>query len=177
MTIENEKTTDNNYEMEKLINELTSVVEQEVEAFRTLLDGLLEHQTSIVRGDTESVSKSLQKVEKLVKETRKIKDEVKGKKKDLAKVLKVDGNISIEQIVPMVEDRYAARLNELRDMLRTLSGKISEANSRNLYLLNHSLRFVDNCIRMLAQGGDQRISYSKRGTLPAKESSLYSGIG
>ncbi|MCD6115739.1 flagellar protein FlgN [bacterium] len=177
MTIENEKTADNNYEMEKLINELTSVVEQEVEAFRILLDGLLEHQTTIVRGDTESVSKSLHKVEKLVKETRKIKDEVRGKKNDLAKVLNVDGNIPIEQIVPMVEERYAERLNELRNMLNALSGKISEANSRNLYLLNHSLRFVDNCIKMLAQGGDQQVSYSKRGIMASREASLYNGIG
>jgi len=177
MTIENQKSADNRYDIENLIVELTSVVEKEVEAFKTLLNGLMEHQTSIVKGSRDKVAESQQKVEKLVSETKKIKDELKNKKDDLAKVLNIDENLTITDMLSYVEGSYAARLNELKDMLKILSDKVSEANSRNQYLLDHSLRFVDNCIKTLIQGSNQRVAYDKEGTVKKSESSLFSGIG
>jgi len=177
MTIETAKKADNSYDMEHLIHELTTVVEREVSAFRILLDGLLEHQQSIVHGSSEAVSESQQKVEKLVFETRKIRNELEGKKQTIADALNVDGGSTVTEMLAMVEGEYVSRLTEMKDMLNTLSAKIHETNSRNQYLLNHSLRFVDSCMKTLVQGGRAGVAYSKGGTVQSGQSSLYRGIG
>lgn len=178
MTIEIRKLADNSSEgIENIVKDLTSVVEEEVTAFQTLLDVLVEQQESIVKGDTNSVSSSNEEMETIVAETKRLEKERWGKSKDLSQYLNTDRALSISQIIPLIEEKYAHRLNELKKDLGSLSEKIQNTNKRNRYLLEHSLQFVNNCLHVLTQSQGGVHSYSREGKVDVRETSLYSGLG
>ncbi len=178
MTIEIQKSADNNDdEIGRLVQDLTSVVEQEVKAFQLLLDALLEQQASILRGDSLSVTRSNNEVDAIVAETKILERTRQGKSQDISRFLNVEEELTLSEMLPHVEQRYADRLGELKLVLLTLSQKIQSTNQRNQYLLEHSLRFVDNCLRVLVNGRDGEIAYNPSGKIAMRETSLYSGVG
>ena len=178
MTIEMTKRADNNNDgMESVVKDLTDVIEREVKAFQSLLEALLDQQASILRGDILSVSLSNEEVESIVTETKRLEKERCGKSKDLSRCLDVEGELTLSEIIPRVELRYADRLKELRHILEALSEKIQRTNKRNNYLLEHSLKFVDNCLRVLVEGREGKLSYDRTGKVDVREVSLYSGLG
>lgn len=179
MAIENQKSADNNNvdEIGRLVQDLTSVVEQEVKAFQSLLDALLEQQASILRGDSLSVTRSNEEVDAIVAETKILERTRQGKSLDISRMLNADEEMTLSEMLPFVEQRYANRLSELKQVLLTLSRKIESTNQRNQYLLEHSLRFVDNCLRVLVNGREGEIAYNPSGKVAVQETSLYSGVG
>lgn len=176
MTTESGKAADNKDEVGRIVANLTETVEKEVKAFHALFDVLMGQQASILQGDAESVSKSNEEVERIVSETKQLENEVRGKSRILSEHFDADEDLSLSRIIPLVEDRYAARLSELRELLITLHAKIQRTNQRNSYLLENSLRFIDESSRILAGGISGDISYSKEGKTERKESSLFSGM-
>ena len=178
MTLEIKKHADNsNDRMESVVKDLTDVIEREVKAFQSLLEALLDQQASILKGDVFSVSLANEEVESIVTETKKLEKERCGKSKDLSRCLNVEGELTLSKIIPRVELRYADRLKELRHILEALSKKIQRTNERNNYLLEHSLQFVDNCLRLLVEGSESKLSYDRKGKIDVREVSLYSGLG
>jgi hypothetical protein len=163
--------------VEKVIKDLSNIIEDEVKAFQLLLETLLEQQASILRGDALSVSKSNNEVERLVAETKKLEKERRGISQDLSRCFELQCELTLTQIIPVVEERYAARLKELKDIIHVLSEKIQSTNRRNRYLLEHSLQFVNNCMRILSETRTIKIAYNREGLSQKKETSLYQGIG
>jgi flagellar biosynthesis/type III secretory pathway chaperone len=178
MTIEMVKSTDNNNdEISRIVRQLADIVEQEVNAFQSLYDALLDQQTVILRGDALSVAQSNEDVEAIVVETKKLERERMGKSQDLSRCLDVEEGLSLSDVLPLVEQRYTQRLEELKQMLQVLAKKIQSTNKRNKYLLEHSLQFVDNCLRILVEGSGGDIAYGRTGKVMMRENSLYSGVG
>ncbi len=180
MTYENIKPADNgNVEIEQVVANLTRIVEKETSAFQLLLDALLDQQSSILKGDTESVTVNNEKVEQIMEETRLLENKMRREAQILTRQFETDGNeaLSLTDIIPLVERRYADRLIELREVLNILMQKIQATNQRNRYLLANSLHFVDNCMKLLVENQSRSIAYSKYGTLDKNEKSIFSGTG
>ncbi len=188
MTTETEKLADNNDEVAatdeiastdevgKIVENLTETVEKEVKAFHALLDVLIEQQASIVQGDAESVSKSNEEVERIVTETKLLEKEVRGRSRLLSEHLDAGEDLSLSRIIPLVEHRYSERLTELRELLITLHKKIQRTNQRNGFLLENSLRFIDESSKILAGGVTSDLSYSKEGKTQQSDKAMYTGI-
>lgn len=180
MTQENRQSADTHHDdIGKLVANLTQIVEKETKAFQSLLDALLDQQASILKGDTAAVALSNEKVEQIVAETRALERQRLGETQSLGGQLSPDseGQMSLSRVIPLVEERYARRLQELREILIMLSQKIQKTNERNRFLLNNSLKFVDNCMRMLVESQHRATAYSRRGVLEGTERSLFSGVG
>jgi hypothetical protein len=160
----------------KIIENLTMTVEKEVRAFHALLDVLVEQQASILQGDAESVSKSNEEVERIVSETRQLEKEVRGRSRLLSEHLEIDRDLPLSEIIPLVEQRYSERLTELRELLITLHQKIQRTNQRNSFLLENSLRFIDESSKILAGGVAPDLSYSKEGKTKQADAAMYTGI-
>ena len=84
--------------------------------------------------------------------------------------------MTLSQIIPLVEQRYAKRLSELKELLKTLSTKIQQTNQRNRVLLENSLDFVDRCLKVLVDNPGN-VSYNPHGALDNRSPSLYQGTG
>jgi len=182
MTTETENMTDNNDEVastdevDKIVENLTKTIEKEVRAFHALFDVLVEQQASIIQGDADSVSKSNEEVERIVSETKQLEKEVRGRSRLLSEHLDMGEDLPLSEIIPLVEHRYSERLTELRELLITLHKKIQRTNQRNSYLLENSLRFIDESSKILAGGVTADLSYSKEGKAKQTDTAIYSGI-
>lgn len=160
-----------------VVRDFTRVVEQETEAFESLLEALLAQQACILKGDADDVSQSNETVERMVVETKKLEKERQGKARVLSHCLEAEEELTLSQLIPLVEEKYASRLRDLKGVLHVLSEKIQDTHERNQYLLDHSLRFIDRCLRLLTEGRGNKMSYSRRGSVEVEETSLFSGVG
>ena len=177
MTSEIEKPADViNDDISLVIQDLTHIVECVVKAFHALLDALLEQQASIIQGDAESISQSNDTVEQIMAETKRLEQQRKGTARRLCESLDIDEDAKLSHLLPHVEQRYAERLSELRDMLNALLQKIQSTNDHNTVLIEHSMRFVDNCLKSLAATQGSRGFYGRDGKSELTESSIYQGV-
>lgn len=171
------ETSDNsNDEVERVLTDLTVVIEQEVRVFQSLLDTLLQQQASILKGDTVLVSRSSDDVERIMAETRVLEKTRRNKSRDLSRRFRTDDELTLTQLIPLVEEKYAERLDELKDILHELSSKIQTTNKHNQRLLEHSMKFVDHCIRMLVENKQAGVSYGPHGTVKAEQEPLFRGV-
>ena len=152
--------------MEAILEELTAVMSKEIEAFNELLATLHEKQRAIVEGEIEQLNKSVQDEGKLARETRALEEERVERTRALAKKLDIKNlNPRLSEIIQKVEKQYARRLQEQRDLLRSLVQKIHNLNQSNQFLLSYSLKFIEKTMEILLNGSDRASMYKKDGKL------------
>lgn len=155
--------------MDAIVEDLISIIASEIEAFEQLLKTLHAKQRAIVEGQIERLNKYVQTENKLAHKTKSIEAERLEKTKELAKNLSLDDlNPRLSKIIEGVEGKYAQRLEEQRDLLTSLVEKIQTLNKSNQFLLNHSLKFIEQSIKILLGGNDKASIYQKDGKLQAK---------
>ena len=164
-------------EISMIVEDLIQTVEKEVEAFRCLHKVLQDQRASIMRGDSETVSESNERVNVLVAETKNLEAEWNVHTRDLAEYLDREGEIRLGELIPLVESQYALRLTELREILQTLINKVQLTNKHNKQLLERSVRSIERYMGLLR--GDTGIlpSYGPTGRTSRPDSSIYQGIG
>ena len=178
MIQEFEKSADTlHMEIDGVVQELTKIVEQEVHAFQKLLKALLEQQHSIIHGDTASISSSNVAVEQMMSETRTLEKKRHAITKGLTSALNHDQQLTLAELIPMVQEQYGERLKMLRQMLLDLSHKIQSTNQRNHFLLEHSLAFVDRSMRILMGAATENVTYNQGGQMDSYKKALYRGVG
>jgi len=160
-----------------IVEDMIKTVEEEVAAFQRLHDVLMNQQVSIMKGNPVSVSESTEEVDRLVHETKGLEAQWRGRTRDLSRYLETDGEIPLPELIPLVEFRYAQRLEELREILGTLITKVQSTNKRNKRLLEQSMRFVERYINMLTGKGGHLPSYGPNGRSAKPDSSVYHGLG
>ncbi len=155
--------------MDPIVEDLISIIASEIEAFEQLLKTLHEKQRAIVEGQTERLNKYVQSENKLANKTKSIETERLAKTKELAKNLSLDDlNPRLSKIIEEVEGKYAERLQEQRDLLKSLVEKIQTLNKSNQFLLNYSLEFIEKSMKILLGGNDKASIYQKDGKLQAR---------
>ena len=155
--------------MDPIVEDLISIIASEIEAFEQLLKTLHEKQRAIVEGQTERLNKYVQSENKLAYKTKSIETKRLAKTKELALNLSLDDlNPRLSKIIEEVEGKYAQRLEEQRDLLKSLVEKIQTLNKSNQFLLNYSLKFIEKSIKILLGGNDKASIYQKDGKLQTK---------
>ncbi len=155
--------------MDAIIEDLISIIASEIEAFEQLLKTLHVKQRAIVEGQTERLNKYVQNENKLAHKTKSIETERVAKTRELAKELSLDDlNPRLGKIIEEVEGKYAERLREQRDLLKSLVEKIRTLNKSNQFLLTYSLQFIEKSMKILLGGTDNASIYQKDGKLQAR---------
>ena len=117
MTSAYEKEENNTIKIEQLVKELTEIVEDEVNAYKLLLDTLVEQQSAIIRGDSEFVSKSDIEVKEIMNRTKELGRQRKGTSEKFSNYLELNRDIRLDDILPHIEKKYAKRLKEFKNIL------------------------------------------------------------
>jgi len=164
-------------EIGHIVDDLIETVEKEVQAFQHLHEVLLDQQVSILKGNSALVSESNEQVEQIVHETQDLEAKWKNRSRDLSQYCETDGDMRLQQIIPLVELKYASRLEELREILQTLMAKVHSTNKCNKILLERSVRFVERYIHMLTGKVDNLPSYGPNGRTSKPDASLFHGVG
>ncbi|MFQ5636676.1 MAG: flagellar protein FlgN [bacterium] len=144
--------------MDKIIEELISVCSREVDAFNQLLKTLHQKQRAIVEGEIERLKEHVQTENKIIDQTKMLEGERIGHTQELAKALSLENlNPRLGEIIDLVEEKYAQRLTEQRNLLKSIVERIRNLNQSNQFLLNYSLQFIDNSMRMLFNGQENTL--------------------
>lgn len=150
--------------MEKIIDELVRIMTEEIKAFNKLLATLKAKQKAIVEGEIEKLKVQVKNEEKIIKETASLEKIRQEQTQILAEQLMMKtGNPKLNEIIEKVEEKYAQRLTEQRDLLKTLLEKIQHLNASNQFLINYSLKFIEDNLRLLSNAQNQTTFYAKNG--------------
>ncbi len=152
--------------MEAIIEELIDVIAEEIEAFNELLVTLHDKQRAIVEGEIEQLNTTVELETKLANETKSLEALRLNKSQKLAEQLEMDSlNPKLGEIIDQVEKKYAQRLSDQRNLLRTLVGKIQVLNKSNQFLLDYSLEFIEKSMAVLLSGTEPMSIYKKDGKM------------
>jgi flagellar biosynthesis/type III secretory pathway chaperone len=152
--------------MEHILEELIAIIGNEIDAFNDLLNTLHEKQRAIVEGEISRLNKHVQNETRLANETRSLEVERIERSKQLAEELDIESlNPKLSEIIEKVEEKYAQRLSEQRELLISLVQKVRNLNESNQFLLNYSLKFIEKNMEMLFGDGEQPNIYKKDGKL------------
>jgi len=157
--------------MEKIIEELIQVCSKEIDAFNKLLKTLHSKQRAIVEGELERLKNHVEVENKIVDETRDLEAQRVARTQDLAKQLSLNGNPKLSEIIEKVEERYAQRLQEQRDLLRTAIEQIHDLNENNQFLINYSLQFIETNMNLLLAGKEEKKFYRQDGKVQKESQS------
>ena len=139
-----------NFNIEQVVTEITRIVEEEIKAYASLINTLVEEKSEILSNDSEVILKSNCKVKKILGKTKEFGKEEKVTPQNY----KGSDNIKFDNIIPYIEKLYAERLGEFKNILEILSAKVETTNQENQYLLKHSMNFIDECLSVLISEND-----------------------
>lgn len=150
--------------MEAIVEELIAVISKEIDAFNRLLETLHAKQRAIVEGQIEQLNGHVEDETRLADETKSLENERLASSQKLARELEMTNvNPRLSEIIGQVEERYAKRLGEQRDLLRNLVQRIQIMNQNNQFLLDHSLKFIEKSMAVLLSSQEQGKVYKKDG--------------
>lgn len=150
--------------MEDIVEELIEIIAREIEAFNGLLQTLHDKQRAIVEGEIERLNATVEDESRIASETRTLEAERVERSRKLAEHLEMENlNPKLSELIDKVEKRYAQRLREQRDLLRSLVERIQTMNKNNQFLLNHSLNFIEKSMELLLTSNAPLNLYKKDG--------------
>lgn len=152
--------------MEKIIEELIVIISKEIDAFNQLLKTLHGKQRAIVEGEIERLKKQIEAESEIVSQTKSLESQRILRTKELAQKLSINKlDPKLSEIIAKVEEKYAQRLAEQRNLLKSLIEQVRDLNKSNQFLLDYSLKFVEDTMRLLLSGNDKKNVYQKDGKL------------
>ncbi len=155
--------------MEHIIEELIAIIAQEIDAFNELLKTLHQKQRAIVEGEIDRLNKSVQVENKIAGQTKSLEAERQERARELAEKLSLETvNPKLTEIIEKVEAKYALRLQEQRELLKSLVGKVQNLNENNQFLLDYSLKFIEKSMELLLNGEEKKKFYQANGKLDKK---------
>ena len=152
--------------MDGILSDLIDLLEQEIEAFRRLLDLLSEQQGAIVHRRIDDFRENVTEEEELILRMRDLERDRASKAETLSDTLGIGpGKLTLAEITQIVEDRYAVRLSELRRGLLALTEKVKNTNAVNRFLIEQGLHFVERNIQLLTGGEHLGSRYVRTGKI------------
>ena len=150
--------------MEIIVEELIRTIPSDIDAFDERLLTLREKQKAIVEGAVDRLNKSVEEESKLANQTKALEAARIERTKELAAELEMENlNPKLSEIIEKVEEKYGQRLTEQRNLLRSVVQNIQNLNKSNQYLLNYSLDYIEQSMKILLAGQGSVNLYQKDG--------------
>ncbi len=149
--------------MELLYKKIIDVVEEEALCLEEFLRLLVDQQKYLVENDLENIKSGVSRQQELidrVKALEKSRTQLVAKYSETAN-LKPD-DITMSGLARRVGGEMADKLMELQNSLMSLHQKIEKAKRKNQFLIEHSMKYINGTIRLIAERGKSRKDYSPR---------------
>ncbi|MBL0731355.1 MAG: flagellar export chaperone FlgN [Desulfosarcina sp.] len=152
--------------MKKLINRLTSLLEEENELLEALLSVLLDEKNGLVYAQLNKLNEACKAKENLILKIRILEEQ---RLHVLHEFSKVSGcsleNITLEKLSELAGEVDSTRLIECRSSLLSLTKSIGDLNNSNRSLLNYSMGLVRTSLSFLDNFTSQEPLYYRDGRL------------
>jgi len=132
------------------VESITSILEEQVSGYRTLLEVLQKEREYLVHFNAQGVEALSKEKDTVVLKLRLLEDERCRLIKQLAKDRNIDEHISLQQLAELTHDKALPRL---RLQLISLLQGIAEMNTFNRVLIERSSSMIKNALHFLGSVG------------------------
>ncbi len=135
--------------MNSPVFQLIEVINREILCLEKFLTLLTEEQKLLVENDIDSLRRSIEEQEKIIRKERKL-EEARIKLTDsLAEKLKINrAEVNMSKLIELVEESYSTKLRELQSTLSSLYAKLERQRKKNEFLVEQSMKYVDKSIKI-----------------------------
>ena len=132
------------------LEQLISLLKQETEIYRSMLDVVDRERDAAVRSDLDALQQTAFEKENLIAEIHQKETLRRQSVLDLAAALGIsDQNLTLTQIVHGVDEPHAGALRGVNDNLSAVLKKLQTANERNKLIVEHSLALLRGSFQLL----------------------------
>lgn len=154
----------------ELLEELITVLREEIEGLEGLLLLCEKEKESLVAEDVRSLNQENREQEKLISKLRR-SELVRGKiTEEIGKILGLkEERFTLSELLPHLQDPYSSRLKQMGERLHQSLKKIQSVNRTNALLLANSLKLIQKKVELLTQIGEgSDVLYSQKGRITPK---------
>lgn len=138
--------------MEALLEELCSVLHEELEQQENLLAVSAAQQAAIVARDAAEVEMRATAMQVIVRDVVQTEARRAAVANALAVELGLSPKATLSQLAASLSEPWRGRLAFLQGRLREVMERTRQLNRENAFLLRRSLRMVDQCLRFFQPG-------------------------
>jgi hypothetical protein len=138
--------------MTTVIEELERVMQSEVEIGEALLRVMTQKQRSIVGMQGDALTSIVMQEEELIRPFQQLEEQRVRLTAELTgrpKTLEQRSNITLAELLSHLQPSDALRISTMSTRLRTVSERIIHMNDQNRILLQRSVRFVQETLRLV----------------------------
>lgn len=151
----------------KLLDNLTTVLEEEIENLDRLLLLCAKQKESLVKNDVRSLNQENREEEEVLSKLKKselVRVEITN---EICQALSLGGKgLTLSELLPHLEEPYPAKLRQMGDKLHQSLKEIQSVNRTNALLLANSLSLIQKKVELLTQIGEGNdILYSEEGRI------------
>lgn len=145
----------------ELLEELISVLEKETFLYQNFLHILKEERESISSFSAEHLAElvsSKMDIFEAIREAEGTRGAIVGSLSDSLEVKKIEFTIS--HLIGILNEPYAGRLRNCAEELSNVVAVVAEFNKDNGVLIERSLKYINDSIRILSDLAEERPTYS-----------------
>jgi len=152
--------------LKNLLNELSGVLEVEIDQYQECLDLLHKQQEKIVAGDSSGVEKIGKKQDTLILKIKTLEEGRKSIVLQLAQYFDTSAReFNLTKLIRLVGNPYSERFIAYQKQILYLIKKLECLRESNTYLLQNALHYINGILKIFASFDTIETAYSKEGLL------------
>lgn len=159
--------------MESLIKKLTEIVSQEVKQYELFLQLLTEQQNHLVENDLERLNNVIRQQEDAIISSRELEKTRMRIVNELSQHLDADPNdLTLSRITRDLSRPQAEKLKGMQKRLLDLHAKINRVKSKNEFLIQKSMEYIEGTVKLFASVADDKSVYREHAPKDKRPSSI-----
>jgi flagellar biosynthesis/type III secretory pathway chaperone len=147
--------------MQPLLERLSEILSQEIAQYSKLLDILSVERHAIVGDSAERIHDILKQQETLILELKTLEEaRVTIMDKFVEQFQTSTQKLTLLELATLVKEPFASEYKELSRQLGELLQQLEQVNRDNMYLIDHSLDYVNSALRLFAAADFFGVGYS-----------------
>ena len=139
-------------DISKALQELSSVIEKEIDCYADLLETVKSEQKAIIYGKLTELKLAIEAEENLIASTRALDEARQNIVALIAREIGCTGpDLTLKDIIRRVGPDQKEKLNSLRDDLRKITKELDFMNRANAQLIKSSVDFINETMWILLQ--------------------------
>jgi hypothetical protein len=157
--------------MENQIQELESILKQELDLHNSLLHVAKEFNGAIKENDIEMIQKKTTEQDEHICSIERLEESRNNCCKALHQQFNIAiNNIKLTHIIDKMPENWKSRLAQLHSSLKAVIQELSFINSSNRILLEEADRIIGKTLTYIIKPVNPHYSYSQQGKVPVKRS-------
>jgi hypothetical protein len=149
----------------ELVMELIGILQKEASLFETFLELLEEQQQAIVQNDLKRLKTNTEIQQQKTFEESSLAARREEIIRELSRLNGNDEDLTISRLIDSVTSGQAARLEQLKQIILELHGKIGRMRSQNQFLINRSRDNITKTLELIQRIKAPEKRYQKEGRI------------